>query len=57
MNNRFDVLSESDLDKKRVAIDNTVKFVHDVCQKHFEKQFLNILKQVQLECEAIKEVA
>ncbi len=26
MNNRFDVLSESDLDEKKVAIDNTVKF-------------------------------
>ncbi len=30
-NNRFDVLSESDLDEKRVAIDSTVKFVYNVC--------------------------
>ncbi|KAK0443430.1 uncharacterized protein EV420DRAFT_1484955 [Desarmillaria tabescens] len=42
--NRFDVLSDSDSDEKKVAIDNTVKFVHDVHQKHFEKQLLNIWK-------------
>ncbi|KAK0224784.1 hypothetical protein EDD85DRAFT_959507 [Armillaria nabsnona] len=56
-NNRFDVLSESDSDEKKVAIDHTVKFVHDVRQKHFEKKFLNIPKQVQLEREAAEEVA
>ncbi len=57
MNNRFGVLSESDSDEKKVAIDNTVKFIHDVRQKHFEKQFLNIPKQVRLEHEAAEEAA
>ncbi|KAK0438866.1 uncharacterized protein EV420DRAFT_1753092 [Desarmillaria tabescens] len=55
--NRYEILSDSDVDENKVTIENTVKFVHDVCQKHFEKQFLNIPSQVQREQEAVAEAA
>ncbi|KAK0439019.1 uncharacterized protein EV420DRAFT_1651166 [Desarmillaria tabescens] len=57
MKNRYEILSDSDVDENKVAIENTIKFVHDVCQKHFEKQFLNIPSQVQREQEAVAEAA
>ncbi|KAK0432686.1 uncharacterized protein EV420DRAFT_1696386 [Desarmillaria tabescens] len=55
--NRYEILSDSDVDENKVTIENTVKFVHDVRQKHFEKQFLNIPSQVRREQEAAAEAA
>ncbi|KAK0467359.1 uncharacterized protein EV420DRAFT_1474675 [Desarmillaria tabescens] len=55
--NRYEILSDSNGDENRVAIENTVKYVYDIWQKHFEKQFLNIPNQVRREQEAAMEAA
>ncbi|KAK0222119.1 hypothetical protein IW262DRAFT_1552778 [Armillaria fumosa] len=54
--NRFDILSNAN-DGNEVAIEKTVKFVHDERQKYFEKRLGNLLNQFDIDREQKRQAA
>ncbi|KAK0487169.1 hypothetical protein IW261DRAFT_1414914 [Armillaria novae-zelandiae] len=55
--NRFELLQDLSNVENNVAIEKTVKFVHNERQKYFEKRLENLLNQFDVDCEQKKQAA